>query len=85
MPRLIRRALITVCQASRSPIAAGGAIASGGTSSMPSRRQLCDIDGHKSQGGGLLGKLIYAASAVGASEGATEPEFERISWWDAVS
>ncbi len=44
------------------------------------------FNGHKSQdGGSYSGKLIYAASAVGASEGATEPEFEQITWWDAVS
>ena len=38
------------------------------------------------QGGGYTGKLIYAASWSGASDGgATKPEFEQISWWDAVS
>lgn len=36
------------------------------------------------QGGGYGGKLIYAASWGGASEGETDPEFENISWWDAV-
>jgi hypothetical protein len=42
-------------------------------------------NGHKSHdGGGYSGKLIYAASAVGAKEGATDTEFEQITWWDAV-
>ncbi len=35
-------------------------------------------------GGGYTGKLIYAASWGGASEGATSSEFDNITWWDAV-
>lgn len=35
-------------------------------------------------GGNYTGKLIYAASWRGSSEGATAPEFENITWWDAV-
>lgn len=35
-------------------------------------------------GGGYGGKLIYAASWRGSTEGATAPEFENITWWDAV-
>lgn len=36
------------------------------------------------QGGNYTGKLIYAANWRGAPEGATSPEFENITWWDAV-
>jgi hypothetical protein len=36
-------------------------------------------------GGNYSGKLIYAASWRGATEGATAPEFENITWWDALS
>lgn len=36
------------------------------------------------QGGSYSGKLIYAANWGGASDGASAPEFENISWWDAV-
>ncbi len=36
------------------------------------------------QGGDYSGKLIYAASWRGAPQGATSPEFENITWWDAV-
>ncbi|HEY7849185.1 MAG TPA: hypothetical protein VIC27_03920, partial [Ktedonobacterales bacterium] len=36
------------------------------------------------QGGGYTGKLIYAANSDGASSGASLPEFENITWWDAV-
>ncbi|HEX9037044.1 MAG TPA: hypothetical protein VF808_08660 [Ktedonobacterales bacterium] len=36
------------------------------------------------QGGGYSGKVIYAASWRGSPEGATSPEFENITWWDAV-
>jgi hypothetical protein len=41
---------------------------------------------HKSQtGGGYSGKLIYAARWTGAPYGgASDPEFEQITWWDAV-
>jgi hypothetical protein len=41
---------------------------------------------HKSQvGGKYTGKLIYAARWTSAPEGgATDPEFEHITWWDAV-
>ncbi len=41
---------------------------------------------HKSQvGGNYKGKLIYAARWTGAPEGgAGAPEFEHITWWDAV-
>jgi hypothetical protein len=36
-------------------------------------------------GGGYTGKLIYAANWNGASDGAASaPEFENITWWDAV-
>ena len=35
-------------------------------------------------GGNYSGKLIYAASWRGSPEGATDPEFENITWWDAV-
>lgn len=43
------------------------------------------IQGNKSrEGGGYTGKLIYGASWGGAKEGATDPEFEKITWWDAV-
>ncbi len=35
-------------------------------------------------GGGYTGKLIYAASSGGASEGATDSEYNHITWWDAV-
>ncbi len=35
-------------------------------------------------GGGYTGKLIYAANSDGASSGESQPEFENISWWDAV-
>ena len=41
--------------------------------------------GHQAQtGGGYTGKLIYAASWSGASEGATDSEYNHITWWDAV-
>lgn len=41
--------------------------------------------GHKSQPGGeYSGKLIYAASWSGAQEGATDSEYDHITWWDAV-
>lgn len=36
------------------------------------------------QGGNYGGKLIYAASWRGSPQGATSPEFENITWWDAV-
>jgi len=36
------------------------------------------------QGGNYSGKLIYAASWGGASFGASQPEFENITWWDAI-
>lgn len=36
------------------------------------------------QGGGYTGKLIYAANSNGASSGESLPEFEKITWWDAV-
>ncbi|HEU0026936.1 MAG TPA: hypothetical protein VFQ25_07450 [Ktedonobacterales bacterium] len=36
------------------------------------------------QGGNYSGKLIYAASWRGAPLGDTNPEFENITWWDAV-
>lgn len=36
------------------------------------------------QGGNYSGKLIYAASWKGSPLGATSPEFENITWWDAV-
>ncbi len=36
------------------------------------------------QGGDYTGKLIYAASWGGAPDGESLPEFENISWWDAV-
>ncbi len=36
------------------------------------------------QGGSYTGKLIYAASWGGASEGESAPEFENISWFDAL-
>ena len=41
---------------------------------------------HKSEaGGGYSGKLIYAANWNAASDGgAKDPEFEHITWWDAV-
>ncbi|HUY75815.1 MAG TPA: hypothetical protein VMV29_03535 [Ktedonobacterales bacterium] len=44
------------------------------------------LDGHQSQAGGnYTGKLIYIASWNGASGGdGTDPEFEKITWWDAV-
>ena len=45
------------------------------------------LQNHKQSqpGGGYTGKLIYAASWTGASDGyATSPEFESITWWDAV-
>ncbi len=44
------------------------------------------IDGHQTEGGAdYNGKLIYMASWTGASDGeATDPEFEKITWWDAV-
>lgn len=36
-------------------------------------------------GGGYTGKLIYAANWGGASDGGlADPEFEKITWWDAV-
>jgi hypothetical protein len=35
-------------------------------------------------GGNYSGKLIYAADWRGSPQGATAPEFENISWWDAV-
>jgi hypothetical protein len=41
--------------------------------------------GHQTQtGGGYTGKLIYAAAWNGASEGATDSEYNHITWWDAV-
>ncbi|MEO7001399.1 MAG: hypothetical protein ABI068_06325, partial [Ktedonobacterales bacterium] len=42
--------------------------------------------GHQSRtGGGYTGQLIYAANWSGADQGdASSPEFEAISWWDAV-
>ncbi len=36
------------------------------------------------QGGGYTGKLIYAANGDGAPDGATDGEFDHITWWDAV-
>ncbi len=36
-------------------------------------------------GGGYSGKLMYAANWTGAEGRATNPEFEQISWWDAVT
>lgn len=36
------------------------------------------------QGGNYSGKLIYVASWRGSPQGATTPEFENITWWDAV-
>ena len=36
------------------------------------------------QGGDYSGKLIYAASWRGSPVGMTTPEFENITWWDAV-
>lgn len=44
------------------------------------------IDGHQTQAGGdYAGKLIYIASWTGEPTGsATDPEFEKITWWDAV-
>lgn len=36
------------------------------------------------KGGEYTGKLIYAANSDGASTGEGRPEFENISWWDAV-
>ncbi len=41
--------------------------------------------GHQRQtGGGYTGKLIYAASWSGAPSGATDSEYNHITWWDAV-
>lgn len=43
------------------------------------------FNGHQSQtGGGYSGKLIYAASWSGASEGNQNSEYDHIAWWDAV-
>lgn len=44
------------------------------------------IDGHQTQAGGdYTGKLIYIANWDGEPTGsATDPEFEKITWWDAV-
>jgi glycosyl hydrolase family 113 len=43
------------------------------------------FNGHQSQtGGGYSGKLIYAASWGGATDGATSSEYDHITWWDAV-
>ena len=40
-------------------------------------------DFKEATGGGYTGKLIYAASWGGASDGgASAPEFENITWWD---
>ncbi len=36
------------------------------------------------QGSNYTGKLIYAANWGGSSDGASAPEFETISWWDAI-
>ena len=36
------------------------------------------------QGGNYTGKLIYIANWRGSLQGATDPEFEHITWWDAV-
>lgn len=35
-------------------------------------------------GGSYTGKLIYASNWGGAPEGNSDPEFEKITWWDAV-
>ncbi|HEU5441587.1 MAG TPA: hypothetical protein VFU88_20050 [Ktedonobacterales bacterium] len=45
------------------------------------------LSDHKksASGGGYTGKLIYAANWSGASDGGlSDPEFEKITWWDAV-
>ncbi len=43
------------------------------------------FNGHTSQpGASYTGKLIYAASWDGATEGATGSEFDHITWWDAI-
>ncbi len=44
------------------------------------------LDTHQTQAGAdYSGKLIYLANWTGAAEGdATNPEFENITWWDAV-
>lgn len=40
---------------------------------------------HKPQtGGGYTGKLIYASSWGASTDGLSTPEFEQVSWWDAV-
>lgn len=36
------------------------------------------------QGGSYTGKLVYAASWGGVADGNALPEFEHITWWDAV-
>ncbi len=36
------------------------------------------------QGASYTGKLIYAANWGGATDGESLPEFENITWWDAV-
>lgn len=35
-------------------------------------------------GGSYTGKLIYAANWGDSSDGLNQPEFEKITWWDAV-
>jgi hypothetical protein len=41
-----------------------------------------DYQGKQQTGGGYTGKLIYGASWGGADN--AQPEFEHITWWDAV-
>lgn len=42
------------------------------------------IDHSGQKGGGYTGKLIYAANGEPAPDGSSTPEFEGITWWDAV-
>jgi hypothetical protein len=46
--------------------------------------EYADFKHQPQQGGNYSGKLIYAASWRGSPQGATDPEFEHITWWDAV-
>lgn len=43
-----------------------------------------DYQGKKQTGGAYQGKLIYGASWGGDPDGKAPPEFEHITWWDAV-
>ncbi len=43
-----------------------------------------DYQGNHQTGGGYQGKLIYGASWGGDPNGTAPPEFEHITWWNAI-